>query len=113
MATLDTVHVPIGCGSAICGIITVRDLLGLKTKIVSVVSTEAQAAKLSFENGRLTETASADTIADGMAVHVPVAEAFALYSKGADRIVAISETKWPKRCASTTATPIISRKAPE
>ena len=91
VATLDTVYVPIGCGSGICGIITVRDLLGLKTKVVGVVSTEAQAAKLSFESGCLTETASANTIADGMAVRVPVAEAFALYAKGAERIVAVSD----------------------
>jgi threonine dehydratase len=58
---------------------------------VGVVSTEAQAAKRSFESGCLTETASADTIADGMAVRVPVAEAFALYAKGAERIVAVSD----------------------
>jgi threonine dehydratase len=91
VATLDTVYVPIGCGSGICGVITVRDLMGLKTKVVGVVSTEAQAAKLSFESGRLTETASANTIADGLAVRVPVAQAFALYAKGADRIVAVSD----------------------
>ena len=89
--TLDTVYVPIGCGSGICGVITVRDVLGLKTKVVGVVSTEAQTAKLSFESGRLIETNSADTIADGMAVRVPVAEAFAVYAKGADRIVAVSD----------------------
>ncbi len=90
-ANLDTVYVPIGCGSGICGVITVRDVLGLKTKIVGVVSAKAQTAKLSFENARLIETNSADTIADGMAVRVPVAEAFAIYAKGADRIVAVSE----------------------
>ena len=88
---LDTVYVPIGCGSGICGLITVRDLLGLETRIVGVVSTEAQAAKLSFEAGRLIETDSAKTFADGMAVRVPVAEAFEIYSKGADRIVAVSD----------------------
>ena len=88
---LDTVYVPIGCGSGICGVIAVRDALGLATKVVGVVSTEAQAAKLSFESGRLIETNSADTIADGMAVRVPVAEAFAIYAKGADRIVAVSD----------------------
>ena len=88
---LDTVYVPIGCGSGICGVIAVRDALALKTKIVGVVSTEAQTAKLSFEAGRLIETNSADTIADGMAVRVPVAEAFAIYSKGAERIVAVSD----------------------
>ena len=88
---LDTVYVPIGCGSGICGVITMRDLLGLKTKVVGVVSTEAQAAKLSFESGRLIETNSADTVADGMAVRVPVAEAFAVYAQGADHIVAVSD----------------------
>src|SRR5262249_22756612 len=33
---LDTVYVPIGLGSGICGLIGVRDALGLKTKIVGV-----------------------------------------------------------------------------
>ncbi|WP_322990759.1 threonine dehydratase [Hoeflea sp.] len=90
---LDTVYVPIGCGSGICSTIAVRDALNSKTRIVGVVSTEAQAAKLSFETGRLIETESARTFADGMAVRVPVAEAFEIYSKGAERIVAVSETE--------------------
>jgi len=88
---LDAVYVPIGCGSGICGLITVRDVLGLDTRIVGVVSTEAQSAKLSFEAGRLIETESAKTFADGMAVRVPVAEAFDIYSEGADRIVAVAD----------------------
>ncbi|RLA24933.1 MAG: threonine dehydratase [Gammaproteobacteria bacterium] len=88
---LDTIYVPIGCGSGICGIIAVRDALGLKTKVVGVVSTEAQTAKLSFESGNLVETDSANTFADGMAVRVPVKEAFDIYSRGADRIVSVSD----------------------
>jgi threonine dehydratase len=88
---LDTVYVPIGCGSGICGVIAARDALGLKTKVVGVVSTEAQGAKLSFEAGRLIDTNSADTFADGMAVRIPVAEAFAVYSKGAERILAVGD----------------------
>lgn len=88
---LDTVYVPIGCGSGICGVIAARDALGLKTEVVGVVSTEAQCAKLSFEAGRLIETNSANTIADGMAVRVPVQEAFDIYSRGASRIVAVSD----------------------
>ncbi|AEI95197.1 threonine dehydratase [Roseobacter litoralis] len=90
---LDTVYVPIGCGSGICSVITVRDALGLKTKVVGVVSTEAQAAKLSFEVGRLIETNSANTFADGMAVRIPVQGAFDIYSKGAERIVAVSDAE--------------------
>lgn len=88
---LDTVYVPIGCGSGICGLITTRDALGLKTRIVGVVSEEAQTAKLSFDAGRLIETESAHTFADGMAVRVPVAEAFEIYSKGAERIVTVTD----------------------
>jgi threonine dehydratase len=90
---LDTVYVPIGCGSGICSVITVRDALGLKTKVVGVVSTEAQAAKLSFEAGRLIETNSANTFADGMAVRIPVQDAFEIYSKGAERIIAVSDAE--------------------
>ncbi len=88
---LDTVYVPIGCGSGICGLISTRDALGLRTKIVGVVSTEAPAVKLSFETGRLTESDSAMTFADGMAVRVPVREAFQIYSSGADHIVEVSD----------------------
>ncbi len=88
---LDTVYVPIGCGSGICGLITARDALGLKTRIVGVVSTEAAAAKMSFEAGTIIETNSANTFADGMAVRVPVPDSFEIYSKGADRIVAVSD----------------------
>lgn len=88
---LETVYVPIGCGSGICGVIAARDALGCKAEVVGVVSTEAQTAKLSVEAGRLIETNSARTIADGMAVRIPVQAAYDIYSKGAARIVAVSD----------------------
>ncbi|PPR21137.1 MAG: L-threonine ammonia-lyase, partial [Alphaproteobacteria bacterium MarineAlpha10_Bin2] len=40
---LNTVYVPIGLGSGICGLISARDALGLKTHIVGVVSENAAA----------------------------------------------------------------------
>ena len=88
---LDTVYAPIGCGSGICGLIEVRDALGLTTKIVGVVSTLAANAKLSLEAGTLIETSSANTFADGIAVRVPVQAAFDIYSREIDRIVAVSD----------------------
>jgi threonine dehydratase len=88
---LDVVYVPIGGGTGICGVITMRDLLELKTEVVGVVSTGAPGAKLSVAAGHLVETNSARTIADGMAVRVPVQESFDIYSKGAARIVAVSD----------------------
>ena len=88
---LDTVYAPVGCGSGICGIIAVRDALGLATKIVGVVSALAANVKLSIEADALVETPSANTFADGIAVRVPVQEAFDIYSRGVDRIVAVSD----------------------
>ena len=88
---LDTVYVPIGCGSGICGLIAARDALGLSTRIVGVVSENAACAKLSVEAGRLIETETAATFADGMAVRVPVQAAFDIYAPGAERIVAVSD----------------------
>ena len=88
---LDTVYVPIGCGSGICGVIAARDALGLATRVVGVVSEGARCAQLSVAAGRLVETPQARTFADGMAVRVPVQEAFEIYARGADRIIAVSD----------------------
>ncbi len=88
---LDTLYVPIGCGSGICGCITARDALGRDTKIVGVVSDRATGAKQSFEAGRVIETSDAATFADGVAVRVPVPDALTIYSAGTERIIAISD----------------------
>jgi len=88
---LDTVYVPIGCGSGICGTIAARDALGLRTRIVGVVSAGAPAAKLSFDAGRIISTPSVSTWADGLAVGTPVPEAFEVYREGADRIVSVTD----------------------
>jgi threonine dehydratase len=90
---LDTIYVPIGLGSGICGTIAVRDALGLPTKVVGVVSTEAAAYALSFAAGKVVATNSADTMADGMAVRGPDAEALDIILKGADRIVQVSDAE--------------------
>src|SRR3546814_4202801 len=42
---LDAVYVPIGMGSGICGMIAVRDALGLRTEIVGVRSEERRVGK--------------------------------------------------------------------
>jgi threonine dehydratase len=87
----DVVYVPIGQGSGITGVIAVRDLLGLATEVVGVVAERFPAYALSVAGGELTETTSAQTIADGLAVRVPDAEALAVIRAGAARIVTVSE----------------------
>jgi threonine dehydratase len=90
-ADLDVVYVPIGMGSGICGLITVRDLLGLKTEIVGVVAENAPAFALSFAAGQPVPTNSARTFADGVACRDPQADAFAVIKTGAARVVTVSE----------------------
>src|SRR5260370_40766979 len=50
---LDTVYLPIGMGSGICGAIVAREALGLKTGIVGVVSASAPTYALSFSAGKV------------------------------------------------------------
>ena len=88
---LDIVYVPVGCGSGICGMISVRDALGLDTKVVGVVSAGAPTIALSVKAGRLVETNSASTFADGVAVRVPFKEPLDVISGGSERIVEVSE----------------------
>ncbi len=88
---LDALYVPIGLGSGICGCIGARDLLGLRTEIVGVQSEAAPAYALSFAAGRVVETPSAGTLADGMATRVPDPEALGIIRRGAARIVTVSD----------------------
>jgi threonine dehydratase len=88
---LAVVYVPIGMGSGICGLITVRDLLGLDTEIVGVVADNAPAFALSFAAGHPVSTNSARTFADGMACRDPQPEPFAIILSGAARILSLSE----------------------
>jgi threonine dehydratase len=93
VAPLDTVYVPIGQGSGICGMIAAREALGLTTEIVGVVAENAPAYALSFAAGKSVATSSADTLADGLAVRVPDTAALAIIMKGAARIVTVSEAE--------------------
>jgi threonine dehydratase len=88
---LDALYVPVGLGSGICGCITARDLLGLRTEIIGVQSTEADAYARSFAAGRVVTTESANTRADGMATRIPDPDALAIIRRGAARIVTVTD----------------------
>lgn len=88
---LDTVYVPIGLGSGINGALAARQALGLKTRVVGVVAERAPSYALSFEAGQPVSTNSCDTVADGVSVRVPDADALEIILKGVERVVAVSE----------------------
>lgn len=88
---LDTVYVPIGMGSGICGLMAARDALGLTTKVVGVVAENAPSYALSFEQKKAVSTNSADTMADGVACRVPQQTALDAILAGTERVVRVSE----------------------
>ena len=90
---LDTVYVPIGLGSGICGVIAAREALGQTAEIVGVVAENAPTYALSFAAGRAVPTNSADTMAGGLAVRVPDEAALAIILQHAARIVTVSEAE--------------------
>jgi threonine dehydratase len=91
VSDLDTVYVGVGMGSGICGLIAVRDLLGLKTQIVGVSAANAPASARSYAAGRPVTTATARTFADGIATREPQQEAVEAICRGAARFVELSE----------------------
>jgi threonine dehydratase len=91
ISDLDTVYVPIGLGSGICGVIGTRDALGRRTRIVGVVAESANAYSRSLAAGRIVPTNSAVTFADGIAVRMPDAAAMEVIRRGADRVVEVSD----------------------
>ena len=88
---LDTVYVPIGMGSGICATLMARDLLGSRTRVVGVVADSAPSYALSFEAGRVVQTETADTVADGLACRSPDPGATQLICDRAERIVRVTD----------------------
>jgi len=88
---VDVVYVPIGLGSGICGMLAVRDALGLKTEVVGVVSAHATAYADSFSAKRPVESAVTTELADGMACRVPEPAALEMIWQGVDRIVQVTD----------------------
>ena len=93
---LDTVYVPIGMGSGIAGVIRVRDLLGLSTKVVGVVAQGAPTFALSLSAGKIIPTDKAQTIADGVKTRSPMQEAFEVIKNGCERIVQVNDNEIAK-----------------
>jgi threonine dehydratase len=88
---LDAVYAPVGMGSGITSLLTVRDLLGRDVEIVGVVSEEAPATALSVAAGHVVATDSARTFADGVATRQPDPHAIEIMLAGAARIVTVSD----------------------
>lgn len=88
---LDAVFVPIGLGSGFCGVAAARQALGLKTKIIGVVSEHAPAYALSFAQKQFVEQPSTTRVAEGVACKTPHADALAHVMVYAHDVVTVND----------------------
>jgi threonine dehydratase len=88
---VETAYVPIGLGSGICGMVAVRDALGLNTEIVGVVSAHARAYAESFRAGSAVESPVTTRLADGVACRVPEPAALEIICRGVERIAEVTD----------------------
>jgi threonine dehydratase len=88
---LETLYVPIGLGSGICGAIAARDALRSPARIVAVVAASAPAYARSLASGRVVAHDVTTRIAEGMACRIPVQAALDTIRAGADRVVEVTD----------------------
>ena len=100
---IDVAYVPIGMGSGICSGVAVKNGLGLRTKLIGVVSAGAPTYADSFERRRAVEAPVTTNVADGMACRKPDEEPLAILLKNVERIVRVSdeEVEEAMRCMFT------------
>ncbi|GAA0713405.1 threonine ammonia-lyase [Dokdonella soli] len=92
-ATFDVIVVQLGNGALLAGVGTALRHAAPNAEIIAVVAENAPAMKRSLEAGRVIETDCANTIADGIAVRVPIPATLALLRDCCDAVVAVSEDR--------------------
>lgn len=87
----EVVFVPIGLGSGICACAAARAHLGVRTRIIGVVSAHATAYQQSFRAGRPIESPVTTQLADGVACRVPDPQALAVIRREVDDVIAVDD----------------------
>ncbi len=90
---LQTVYVPIGLGSGLCGMLSAREALGRDVEVVGVVSSAAPAYKRSLEGTELVSCPVTTQIADGVACRTPDVTALGLMRGRMARVVEVSDAE--------------------
>jgi threonine dehydratase len=91
LPTVETILVPIGGGSGACGLITVRNALGSKARIIGVGAANADAVARSWRGTERVVGEKADTLAEGMATRVTFDLTFGILKRHLDDFVLLTE----------------------
>jgi threonine dehydratase len=97
---LQSLYVPIGLGSGICGAVAARNALGSSAEIVGVVSAHARAYAASFAAREAVEAEVKTLLGDGMACRTPVPEALDIIWQHVDRVVEVSDDELARAIAT-------------
>jgi threonine dehydratase len=87
----DVMLVPLGNGALVTGVGAWMRHAAPRARVVAVVAAGAPSMRLSFEQGRVVSTPSADTIADGIAVREPVPYALETMRGVVDEVVTVND----------------------
>jgi threonine dehydratase len=87
------IYVPVGNGSLICGIAAWIKAQAPEIEVIGVCPEAAPSMMQSWRDGRVVTTESANTIADGLAVRLPVAEAVTFMRGHVDDVVLVSDAR--------------------
>ena len=88
---MDTIYVPIGLGSSICGVAAVRNALQPCTEFVGVVSADSPSYSLCFSHRKVVEAPSRTMIADGLACRTPNTQAMEAIWTNIARVIEVSD----------------------
>jgi threonine dehydratase len=89
---IDRIYVPVGNGALAAGMGSWFKARSPATRVIGVCASAAPAMEMSWRRGAPVSTASADTIADGIAVRVPVPESLPPLAAALDDIVLVEDT---------------------
>jgi len=91
LPSVNVVFVPMGDTALIRGVASALKRSGRPIRIIGVVAEAAPAYYLSWQSGRVVETESAATIADGLAVTRPLAPNVSAIRRLVDEVVTVTE----------------------
>lgn len=89
----DVVYVPVGNGALINGLGAWFKTESPHTKVVGVCAEAAPSMAQSWQQGKSIATATADTIADGIAVREPIPEALVHFNDVVDDVILVNDSQ--------------------
>jgi threonine dehydratase len=93
---VDVIFVPIGGGTGAAAACVIAKAINPKIKVIGVQAENAPAVYLSWKTGKLMQTESSDTFAEGLATRVTFTLTFDILCRMIDEIVLVSEEEMKK-----------------